>query len=295
MARARGRGAAGVTRALPPRSHVLHLPRSPPIFHALEALFFPPPRFSPGPPAAVGCAVGPWGPWSGCSSPCGVGSKARSRQVTVPPRHGGEPCPDLKQRRGCLGEHQTCGTAEGNAGPAGDAHLPRASPSPGAAAIPAACPGVSLTIHVSPLGCSSPRGGQDITRLLQPGLQGCLAKSWAAAAGGAVRVGTGLGLLCTSPQNCHPSAQPPAAMAPFQPPNSRPLCTPPSHYPSMAPLHPFLDPRPICNPLEPIPFHPSPVAPLQPPTKLWTLCTPLLELWPLCTPPEPLPFHLSPP
>ncbi|XP_069651190.1 somatomedin-B and thrombospondin type-1 domain-containing protein-like [Haliaeetus albicilla] len=100
--------------------------------------------------AAVGCAVGPWGPWSGCSSPCGVGSKARSRQVTVPPRHGGEPCPDLKQRRGCLGEHPTCGTAEGNAGPARDAHLPRASPSPGAAAVPAACPGVSLTIYVSP-------------------------------------------------------------------------------------------------------------------------------------------------
>ncbi|NXA28982.1 SBSPO protein, partial [Ibidorhyncha struthersii] len=62
--------------------------------------------------AAVGCAVGPWGPWSRCSSLCGVGSKARSRQVTVPPRHGGEPCPDLKQRRGCLGEHPTCGTAK---------------------------------------------------------------------------------------------------------------------------------------------------------------------------------------
>ncbi|XP_032561581.1 somatomedin-B and thrombospondin type-1 domain-containing protein-like [Chiroxiphia lanceolata] len=61
---------------------------------------------------AVGCSVGPWGPWSGCSSPCGVGSRARSRQVTVPPRHGGEPCPDLKQRRGCLGEHPTCGTAK---------------------------------------------------------------------------------------------------------------------------------------------------------------------------------------
>ncbi|XP_027570167.1 somatomedin-B and thrombospondin type-1 domain-containing protein-like isoform X2 [Pipra filicauda] len=62
--------------------------------------------------AAVGCSVGPWGPWSGCSSPCGVGSRARSRQVTVPPRHGGEPCPDLKQRRGCLGEHPTCGTTK---------------------------------------------------------------------------------------------------------------------------------------------------------------------------------------
>ncbi|XP_036249377.1 uncharacterized protein LOC118693143 isoform X2 [Molothrus ater] len=62
--------------------------------------------------AAVGCAVGPWGPWSGCSSPCGVGSRARSRQVTVPPRHGGDPCPDLKQRRGCLGQHPTCGTAQ---------------------------------------------------------------------------------------------------------------------------------------------------------------------------------------
>ncbi|NXB42924.1 SBSPO protein, partial [Leucopsar rothschildi] len=62
--------------------------------------------------AEVGCAVGPWGPWSGCSSRCGVGSRARSRQVTVPPRHGGDPCPDLKQRRGCLGQHPTCGTAK---------------------------------------------------------------------------------------------------------------------------------------------------------------------------------------
>uniref|UniRef100_A0A8C2TD36 Somatomedin-B and thrombospondin type-1 domain-containing protein-like n=1 Tax=Coturnix japonica TaxID=93934 RepID=A0A8C2TD36_COTJA len=63
--------------------------------------------------SAVGCAVGPWGPWSSCSSPCGVGSKDRSRQVTVPPRHGGEPCPDLKQRRGCLGDDPACGAAKG--------------------------------------------------------------------------------------------------------------------------------------------------------------------------------------
>ncbi|XP_071619562.1 somatomedin-B and thrombospondin type-1 domain-containing protein-like isoform X1 [Heliangelus exortis] len=115
-ARARGRGAAGAAlpHLQPPisPSPVVHLPCSPPsILHAIKALFslsFP----SRVPLSAVGCAVGPWGPWSGCSSPCGVGSKARSRQVTIPPRHGGEPCPDLKQRRGCLGEHPTCGTAK---------------------------------------------------------------------------------------------------------------------------------------------------------------------------------------
>ncbi|KAM7089831.1 uncharacterized protein J5F26_011855 isoform 2-T3 [Ciconia maguari] len=113
-----GRGTAGVTlplllSPLSPSS-ALHLPCSPPsILHATEALFsLRRPARAPGPPAAVGCVVGPWGPWSRCSSPCGVGSKARSRQVTVPPRHGGEPCPDLKQRRGCLGEHPTCGTAK---------------------------------------------------------------------------------------------------------------------------------------------------------------------------------------
>ncbi|XP_066055462.1 somatomedin-B and thrombospondin type-1 domain-containing protein-like isoform X1 [Chamaea fasciata] len=109
--RGRGRGAAGVTLALalPPLSPspFLHLPRSA-LSTALETETLP----SPPSLAAVGCAVGPWGPWSGCSSPCGVGSRARSRQVTVPPRHGGDPCPDLKQRRGCLGQHPTCGTAK---------------------------------------------------------------------------------------------------------------------------------------------------------------------------------------
>ncbi|XP_040272302.1 somatomedin-B and thrombospondin type-1 domain-containing protein-like [Bufo bufo] len=54
------------------------------------------------------CVVGPWGPWSECSSLCGVGSKERLRQVKVPPRSGGNPCPDLRQRRGCYGEDYTC-------------------------------------------------------------------------------------------------------------------------------------------------------------------------------------------
>uniref|UniRef100_A0A3B3DPD3 Somatomedin-B and thrombospondin type-1 domain-containing protein-like n=1 Tax=Oryzias melastigma TaxID=30732 RepID=A0A3B3DPD3_ORYME len=52
---------------------------------------------------AIDCVVGSWGPWSSCTSKCGVGSTERSRQVSVPPRNGGAPCPDLRQRRGCYG------------------------------------------------------------------------------------------------------------------------------------------------------------------------------------------------
>ncbi|XP_020670159.3 somatomedin-B and thrombospondin type-1 domain-containing protein isoform X1 [Pogona vitticeps] len=62
--------------------------------------------------AAVDCVVGPWGAWSECSSFCGPGSKERTRQVTLPPRNGGTPCPDLRQRRGCLGDNPVCETAK---------------------------------------------------------------------------------------------------------------------------------------------------------------------------------------
>ncbi|XP_066466129.1 somatomedin-B and thrombospondin type-1 domain-containing protein-like [Tiliqua scincoides] len=62
--------------------------------------------------AAINCVVGPWGPWSDCSSQCSTGSKDRTRQVAVPPRNGGTPCPDLKQRRGCLGDNAICHTAK---------------------------------------------------------------------------------------------------------------------------------------------------------------------------------------
>ncbi|XP_017590476.1 PREDICTED: SCO-spondin isoform X2 [Corvus brachyrhynchos] len=180
--RGQGRGAAGVTLALvlPPLSPspVPHLPCSAlSVVHETETLFFP----SPPSLAAVGCAVGPWGPWSGCSSPCGVGSRARSRQVTVPPRHGGDPCPDLKQRRGCLGQHPTCGTAKGNVG----------CLLPSCVVVPMCCrprcPSWGVFNHPrAPHSCSSARGSQDTAQLLQPGLESCLAKSWAAAAGGAL-------------------------------------------------------------------------------------------------------------
>uniref|UniRef100_A0A3P9AIQ6 Uncharacterized protein n=1 Tax=Esox lucius TaxID=8010 RepID=A0A3P9AIQ6_ESOLU len=62
--------------------------------------------------SAVACVVGPWGPWSSCTSPCGVGSTERSRLVTVPPRNGGTPCLDLKQRRGCFGNNDICSSAK---------------------------------------------------------------------------------------------------------------------------------------------------------------------------------------
>ncbi|MBN3311659.1 SBSPO protein, partial [Atractosteus spatula] len=63
------------------------------------------------PQSAIDCVVGSWGPWSECGSLCGVGSKERTRQVSVPPRNGGAPCPDLKQRRGCFGHNAVCNSA----------------------------------------------------------------------------------------------------------------------------------------------------------------------------------------
>ncbi|XP_055024896.1 somatomedin-B and thrombospondin type-1 domain-containing protein isoform X2 [Misgurnus anguillicaudatus] len=62
--------------------------------------------------SAVDCEVRQWGLWSPCSSICGEGTTERSRQVKTPPRNGGKPCPDLKQRRGCLAHSDTCGTAK---------------------------------------------------------------------------------------------------------------------------------------------------------------------------------------
>ncbi|XP_030621282.1 somatomedin-B and thrombospondin type-1 domain-containing protein [Chanos chanos] len=62
--------------------------------------------------SAIDCVVGEWGPWSSCSSVCGVGTTERSRLVARPPRNGGTPCPDLKQRRGCLAHTDLCSAAK---------------------------------------------------------------------------------------------------------------------------------------------------------------------------------------
>ncbi|TRY96757.1 hypothetical protein DNTS_014485 [Danionella cerebrum] len=62
--------------------------------------------------SALDCAVGPWGAWSPCSSVCGAGTTERIRQVVTPPRNGGTPCPDLKQRRGCFAHTETCSAAK---------------------------------------------------------------------------------------------------------------------------------------------------------------------------------------
>uniref|UniRef100_A0A672SGN0 Si:dkey-178e17.3 n=1 Tax=Sinocyclocheilus grahami TaxID=75366 RepID=A0A672SGN0_SINGR len=64
--------------------------------------------------SAIDCEVRQWGPWSPCSSVCGAGTTERSRQVATPPRNGGTPCPDLRQRRGCLAHTENCSAAKGN-------------------------------------------------------------------------------------------------------------------------------------------------------------------------------------
>jgi len=43
----------------------------------------------------------PYDSWAACSSACGGGTQARSRQVKRPPRHGGLACPVGEERRSC--------------------------------------------------------------------------------------------------------------------------------------------------------------------------------------------------
>ncbi|XP_027416977.1 somatomedin-B and thrombospondin type-1 domain-containing protein isoform X2 [Bos indicus] len=65
------------------------------------------------------CIVGEWSPWSGCASQCRPTARVRRRAVQQEPQNGGEPCPALEERAGCL-EYATpqgedCGHAFGTA------------------------------------------------------------------------------------------------------------------------------------------------------------------------------------
>ncbi|CAG5122625.1 unnamed protein product [Candidula unifasciata] len=49
------------------------------------------------------CQVGEWEEWTPCDNLCGYGTRKRQRDVTQYPDNGGNHCPELKQRRACVG------------------------------------------------------------------------------------------------------------------------------------------------------------------------------------------------
>jgi len=49
------------------------------------------------------CVVDEFGPWSSCDVECGRGSMSRERKVIQEARNGGKSCPELIQRRSCVG------------------------------------------------------------------------------------------------------------------------------------------------------------------------------------------------
>jgi len=51
----------------------------------------------------VDCQVGEWSEWSDCTAECGGGVKSRSRDKTVEPENGGDPCPEQSETRECNG------------------------------------------------------------------------------------------------------------------------------------------------------------------------------------------------
>ncbi|NWZ71983.1 SBSPO protein, partial [Acrocephalus arundinaceus] len=50
----------------------------------------------------IPCVVSQWSAWSGCAEPCKTTYRARLRRVLQEPRNGGEPCPALEERAGCV-------------------------------------------------------------------------------------------------------------------------------------------------------------------------------------------------
>ncbi|KAG8441935.1 hypothetical protein GDO86_010932 [Hymenochirus boettgeri] len=67
---------------------------------------------------ARSCIVGEWGHWSGCADPCTPAIRVRKRQVEQEQENGGDPCPPLEEKAGCL----QYVTLEGNE--CGHSHVP---------------------------------------------------------------------------------------------------------------------------------------------------------------------------
>ena len=67
--------------------------------------------------AGLPCIVGEWSHWSGCAEQCKPNFRMRTRSVQQDPQNGGEPCPPLEEKAGCLEyanyEGQDCGEGHG--------------------------------------------------------------------------------------------------------------------------------------------------------------------------------------
>ncbi|XP_072735175.1 somatomedin-B and thrombospondin type-1 domain-containing protein-like [Ciconia boyciana] len=50
----------------------------------------------------IPCVVSQWSVWSGCAEPCKTTYRVRRRHVIQEPRNGGEACPPLEERAGCV-------------------------------------------------------------------------------------------------------------------------------------------------------------------------------------------------
>jgi len=53
------------------------------------------------------CLVSSWSEWGGCSQSCGIGESVRTRTIIHHPRHGGHPCPPIKDYKWC-GSARNC-------------------------------------------------------------------------------------------------------------------------------------------------------------------------------------------
>ncbi|KAM9308047.1 somatomedin-B and thrombospondin type-1 domain-containing protein [Gastrophryne carolinensis] len=60
------------------------------------------------------CVVGEWSHWSGCENKCAPTFRARRRNVLQEQENGGEPCPHLEEKAGCLEYHTQQGVECGH-------------------------------------------------------------------------------------------------------------------------------------------------------------------------------------